>query len=417
MKVVFFKYTRKERLMNGINANKADQNGRIRIDDIFPMQKIILFTFFTMLSCIYIPCAVLSLLSSFNPIYLDLIAFLVVGCGVTFLFFAVKRLGIAISSCIVLFFFYSYTESPIIPALIAAVVLSLALGGFLTSICPKKYSALTLLLIPTTYFGALGLTGDATVSLVAIAVSAAAITLGFLQRKNTERKSIILYSSAVFILVVTGMTALLLSSFGLLSEKGISDLILSARDSLSEYMKSLSIDMHGEAVPAFEAEYIDLYLSQVFNLIPAIFTVSVFVIIYFAHSLQLSVYKSCDFDIMVTQKTVKINMSIYAAIIFVASYILSLSTDTAGHPDMLGTVCSNLNLILTPGLFLVGFDGLRAILIKLRALGFILLLLLCAAVFLLSSYIILIMSAIGAFYIIILAIDEWAKKHYLRKKF
>ena len=83
----------------------------------------------------------------------------------------------------------------------------------------------------------------------------------------------------------------------------------------------------------------------------------------------------------------------------------------------MSVVAGNLRLMLTPGLLIVGIGSLSAILRKLRGLGFFVLLFLFVAIFTLSDYIVLILAAIGAVYIIVTAIDEWAQKHYSKKNF
>lgn len=398
---------------NPISDRAANSN---KLDEIFPLQKIIVFVFLLILSCVYLPCAVLSLGYQQTPVYFTLPAYLLVGASIAFLFLIIKKLLYSISCAIAIFFLYSYTLSPILPAAVAAIVLIFAIGGYLSSICAKKTYPLLILLPAVSYLGAYALTGRWEISLLAIAPLLASIIQGVLQRKNTQRKTIILASSITFLALLAAFAALLLYLNGKLSYTVIQTEIDVIRNGISEYMKNLSVELEGATVDLFENEYVDLFVTQVFNMLPSLVVVLTFATIYFSHSMQLAMYKSTDFDLMVTQKTTQISMSVYAASAFVLSYILSLSTDVSGSPDMLGVVAGNLCIILLPGLFIVGVDSFTIIIRKLKGFGFFAVLLLFVAFFMLSSYILYIVAAIGAFYIIVTSIDQWAKNHYSKKQ-
>ncbi|MBQ7357768.1 MAG: DUF2232 domain-containing protein [Clostridia bacterium] len=386
-------------------------------DELFPVRKIIIFAFLTVLSGAYLPAGILALGLEKVPAYITLPAFLLLGAGIAFMFLIVKRFFMSVCSAILLFFMYSYTQSPIIPAIAVSAVIIFALGGFLSSMCNKKTYVLLALIPIFSYLGAYALTGNWLLSLIAIAPFPSIVAQGVLQKKNSERKTIILVSSALLIAMLSCIGVLALYLTGRLHISFITSSMANAQHALAEYMKGLSFEMKGEMIPAFEAEYVNAFVSQAFNLLPGFAVVTVFTLIYFSHSIQLETYKSADFDLMVTQKTSRISMSVYAAGLFILAFILSLSTDTAGNPDILSVVAGNLRLMLTPGLLIVGLGSLSAILRKLRGLGFFVLLFLFVAIFTLSDYIVLILAAIGAVYIIVTAIDEWAQKHYSKKNF
>lgn len=401
--------------MSGTYLKDQSVDGIKNADELFPVRKIIIFAFLTVLSGAYLPAGIFSLGLEKVPAYITLPAFLLLGAGIAFMFLVVKRFFVSILSAILLFFLYSYTQSPIIPAIAVSAVFMFTLGGFLSSLCNKKTYALLALIPIVSYLGAYALTGNWLLSLVAIAPFPSMLTQGVLQKKNSERKTIILVSSALLIAMLSGIGVLALYLTGHLHISFITSSISDAQHALAEYMKGLSFEMKGEMVPAFEVEYVNAFVSQAFNLLPGFAVVTVFTLVYFSHTVQLEVYKNADFDLMVTPKTSKISMSVYAAGLFILAFILSLSTDTAGNPDMLSVVAGNLRLMLTPGLLLVGLDSLSAILRKLRGLGFFMLLFLFVAIFTLSDYIVLILAAIGAVYIIVTAIDAWAQKHYSKK--
>lgn len=397
------------------DTNIKEQEGLTLADDIFPIRKIIIFVFLTLLSCTYLPCAILSVSRTEVPTYFVILAYIVMIAGAVYIMYCMRKYVFAVLSSLLLIFIYSLTSSPLLPATIVAIIVPLAFGGFVCSVCPKKLRALLLLMPITAYLGAFALTGRWVLSLVSVIPTAAALSMGFLQRKNSERKTLIAVSSIILIALMTAVVALMLWERDMLSMQNISNMINTARDELIAYMKDLTVEVGGSTMEVFDAEYVDSYVTYMFNLLPSMLTVVCFAVIYIAHSIQLQMYKSCDLDLMVNTKTSKITVSVYCAAIFIVSYILSLSTDVAGNPDMLSAVCGNLRVILTPALLLVGFDAIGAMLRRMRGFGFFVILLLAVAVFTLSSYIILIISAIGAFYVIIKAIDTWAAKHYSKK--
>lgn len=397
---------------------ETDIQGREEItlaDDIFPIRKIIVFIFLTLLSCAYLPCAVTCMAEAQTPTYFLVLAYIVLIAGAVYLLYSVRKAVFTVLITLILFFLYSLTASPMLPAAVVAVIVPLTFCGFACSVCPKRLRALLLLLPPVAYLGAFALTGEWAISLLSVIPLPTAAAVGMLQRKNSERKTIIAVSSVILIALLAAFAALMLWQNDMLSVRKISDLIDTCRTELILYMKNLTVDVGGNPMAVFDAEYVDSYITHMFNMLPSIVVVVCFVVIYISHSMQLLLYKSCDLDLMVNTKTSEITVSVYCAAIFVLSYILSLSTDVAGNPDMLSAVCGNLRVILTPALLVVGLNAISLMLKRLRGFGFIVVLLLAVAVFALSSYIILIISAIGAFYVIIKAIDAWAAKHYSQK--
>ncbi len=405
--------------MSKFNSSLGNKSAQKRLDEIFPLQKIIIFVFLLMVCCVYLPCAALCVGYTQTPLHFSIPAYIIIIAAIAFLFTTVRKLLYAISCTVIIMSLYYLTFSPVLPAAVAAIVLIFTIGAYLSSICTKKIYPWLVLLPAVSYIGAFGMTGDWAVSLLAIVPLSAAIIQGILQRKNTERKNIILVSSITFLALLAGVVALLLYLNGKLSYAAIQSDIAAVRDGLLNYLKNLSFEFEGETFQIFDTEYaemIDAYIEHAFNMLPSLITVVTFAVIYLSHNLQLLMYQSTDYDLLITKKTTKISMSIYAASAFVLSYILSLTTDVAGRPNMLGVVSGNLCIILLPGLFIVGVESFAIIVKKLRGFGFLATLLLLAAFFMFSSYALYIVAAIGAFYIIITSIDQWAKIHYSKNR-
>lgn len=386
------------------------------IDDIFPFKRLIIYTFLLLLSCVYLPCAATLPRLFETPVLFNIMAFVLTVSGLIFMFTEIKKLGYTIIISVLIFFLYSYKRSFLIPAIFVAAMFIFTLGSYICSLCSKKTYILIALIPVVVYLGSYALTGDRICSLISLIPIPSLILQGVLHKKNAERKTIIVSSVAALIAMCAGFAALLLKIYGRLSISGISETVSATRESIIYFMKNFSVDTGKETVNIFASEYVDAFVTQSFNMLPAIIIVAFLILIYVCHSLQIRLYLRTDFDLLVTEKNSRITMSIYAACIFVLSYILSFSTDTAENTDLLGAVAGNLRVILTPGMFIVGFDALGAILRRFRGFGFMLMLILILSIFLLSQYIILIMAALGAVYVIVTSVDSWAKKHYSKNQ-
>ncbi|MBE6547467.1 MAG: DUF2232 domain-containing protein [Ruminococcaceae bacterium] len=385
-------------------------------NELFSANRTIIFTFLLIVSCSFIPCAVLSLSFPKPPIHFIVPAYVIIASGLAFLFGIIKQFKYTFSYVLIFFLLYSATSTPIIPAAFFAVMFIFTLGGYISSCCGKRSYALLILLPIVSYLGAYMLTGDWMFSLVSVIPYPAVIAQGVLHKKNSERTAIVATSTFLLLAFSVGFVALMLWRGGKLSYTEIKASVDGARVALSNHLQNLSVEVQGQAQPIFEAQYIDELITSTFNMLPGLIIMLSLVAVYLLHSLQIALYKRTELDIYVTAKNTKITMSIYAACIFILAYIFSLTTDTAGKPDLVSSVANNLYIIFVPGLFLVGLDGIGAMLKKLKGLGLFLILLLVIAIFMLSSFILLIVAAIGAFYIIIKSVDEWAKKHYSKPR-
>ncbi len=395
-----------------MNTSKKDTRC---INDIFPIDKIIIFVFLIIVSCAYLPAAILSIGTKQIPLYIQIPAYLLIGALISFLFLIVKKMWYSILFTLLVFFLYSYTQSPLLPAMLAAILLLFSLGGFVSSICKGKVYLLLSLIPLLSYVGAYALTGSLIYSLIALIPIPSAMLMGVLHKKRVGRTAMIATASAVLLTLCAAFALLLLFKNGTVSVEYVRALINVARENVIYFMKNFTVDVGGTPTNIFVAEYVDMFVTHIFNLLFSVAVCASFVIIFFSHSIQMILYERTDYDLLVTEKTSKITMSIYAAGIFIICYILSLSTDVAGNPDILSAISQNLCIILTPGLFIVGLEAVGALMKKLRGLGFFLILLLMIGILALSEYILDIMAGLGAVYIIIKAIDKWAEKHYIQK--
>ena len=203
--------------MSDFNSTSNRLSNQKRLDEVFPLRKIIIFVFILAVCCVYLPCAVFSVGYIQTPWHFSLLAYFIIGASIAFLFVIIKRLLFSISCTVIIVSLYYFTFSPVPSAILAAIVLIFAIGAYLSSICTKKLYPLFLLLPAVCYIGGLALTGDPAVSLLSVVPLVASIVQGRLQRKNTERKTIILASSITFLALLSGAAALFLYLNGKLS--------------------------------------------------------------------------------------------------------------------------------------------------------------------------------------------------------
>lgn len=400
--------------MSGKNVTASRVN---IINGTYPLNQMILFTALAILSCTFLPVGILSLLSRASvPVYVLIPAYALLASGVVFLFTVIRRSLYTFILSLSVFFIYSITGSPILPAIITAVLLSSLFCGYMCSVLGGSANWFLLLLPTLSYIGAYALCGDPVFSLLSLIPLSSGAVVGLLHKKKVDRKTVTVVSSAVLLCLISLFSALILYRSGDLNVTSINGLILSARDTAIKFMQSYTLTLGGVPIAVFDPELIELFIINFFNIIPAMAVCTAFIIIYVSHSLQIILYERTDFDLMISEKTSKIDISIYAAGVFLISYILSLSTDVAGNATLLTVVTKNLFIILVPGLFLSGIYSVGDMLKKKSSGGIIAVLFLTLAAFVFRQYIIQIVAAFGAVYIIITNIDSWAQKHYAKKQ-
>lgn len=151
------------------------------------------------------------------------------------------------------------------------------------------------------------------------------------------------------------------------------DVITEALDVIKEYLAKLlaSINtsmLNGQTEPFFSEEQANNTAAILISLIPAITVCLCNLIAYFSQKVQFSIIKHTEgaesFDSL---RTVFI-MSPISAVVFILSFFIE-TIASASYDKVVATVCSNLYLILIPGLALMGakaffspgIDGYRRI--------------------------------------------------------
>ena len=201
------------------------------------------------------------------------------------------------------------------------------------------------------------------------------------------------------------------SSTGELSAAVIRGVIDSGKEQLTVLLKEAASEMQnmvGYELTSLDVEnVIELAVSSLFNLLPAIVITVANITAYVIHSLYLSVAYTSDEERKETLPMLSFDMSLTSAIVYIASLILALVL-TSDAVIIYGAVAQNLLLVLDPGLRLTALAGIRMLTTR-RGPSCLGTLLYFAVIFMLASlsvFAILGVSLLGAVLIIIANISK-----------
>lgn len=378
-----------------------------RQTSLVPFGRFLIYCAMIIACSAYIPTA----FSGLSANVLHILSYAIIAIGIAFMFMIVRKLAYSLIVCLFSFYTLYLLPDPTLTAICISAMLIFLLGALAVSACPKRL-LFALLAVPALAYLAALITSDPLTALGALVFIPSAAVAGMLQRKGAERKTIITSSTITVIVICIGGAALALYLSGKLDLTSITAIIDSARAQLLDALASMTLRLGEESIELFDPTLLPVAVDATFNVLPGLTVAALFVVFYFFHSVLFSLYKSEDLDLFINAKTSKVRMSTVSAVIFIAAYIFSFTTDSAGQIDIVGTVAENLRLILTPGMMLMGIDALGAIMRRLRLAGFLVILLIIGAFMWLSSYVALILSALGAIYLIVRATDTWATEHY-----
>ena len=157
---------------------------------------------------------------------------------------------------------------------------------------------------------------------------------------------------------------------------------------------------------------VDLLINSIFGLTVSICLVAV----YLAFCIQYRLIEVCGIKRFMKPGMVEISASATAALIFIISHILTYTTNSSGGISISAVVGMNLCYILMPLLALKGCEALKLLIKKYLLLGLIATVVIVIAIFSLSSLTsssaLILIAFVGALYVVIIAVDQWAKEFY-----
>ena len=135
---------------------------------------------------------------------------------------------------------------------------------------------------------------------------------------------------------------------------------------------------------------------------------------YAAVTFQQKIFAAYEIDERLSPEETTFTLSVTAALVFAVAFILTFSVDSFNRVSIVAIVSSNLCIALTPALSLMAFRAIKAFPRRLGPKGLLLsIALIGITVFLFSSFPV-ILPIVGAIYVVVNAVDTWAKDFYAK---
>ena len=328
------------------------------------------------------------------------------------MYLSAKKTSHAVWLTILWFFLNAFLTSPVIPTLIFGSVIAISAAS--ASICGTGSKGLIFISSATviSYVISAALTFDPIVSLFSLALLIPTLILVFVTKKKTAMTQSI--ASCGGGLIFVALVTLIYRIYALYGDIGQAGITLAADSFINAfvYYTEWALSEVNETVitPTVRQDIISAAESYI-NLAPGLAVAAALILAFFAHSMQKNLFYSYGIDKYLSVEMTALTVSLPAAVVFLLSYLLSFATSASGSVSIIAVIGNNLCIMLTPCLLLKGVAALRAIPLKLGFFG--LLISGGIIIFLLFSPSLLsILALIGAFFVIIISIDRWAKDFY-----
>lgn len=329
------------------------------------------------------------------------------------MFITSKKISHAIFKALGLALTLSFFGYPMIPAIIFGGVISI--GALAALICSAKRSLVFLLVFlpAASYALALALTADPLIALSALAVYLPAIPIGLTSKfKGTMATSTVAGASVLAIMLAGVLALTLYSLYGEISSAVIDTIIEEFTAETIAYTKeSFALIGEIEYTPAIEKALI-LGIDTTVNVSAGLAIALCTCASYRAVKVKNSIFSAYGVDEHLSEEATTLTVSTTAAGVFSISFILSFALDSANRSSLFAVICTNICIILAPGLALMGVRAIKAAPKRFGARGVLLSFALTLAIAMLFLTSPLLLSLVGAIYIILRAIDVWAKDFY-----
>lgn len=260
--------------------------------------------------------------------------------------------------------FLSYYTNSLIPAgALCGTLFAISQGALLLAIQPKEKLAL-FPLIPILAYALTTLLSMAPVGAVAVLVPyPPMIALALTTRASAEREDgptrtgVICATSLALGVSMGGM--ILLSMIRHFGTADLTVILDKAREASMDRM--LSVEIPSQLPPetqeflqeTFTYENVKNMVNSLFNLMPALFSVTVMLLSAFCQSFLLSSLKSFGFEESLTPRVKEFRMSTISCVVFLVAYA-AVWLDNSVVSTLAGTVAQNVYILLLPGLALAG---------------------------------------------------------------
>jgi uncharacterized protein YybS (DUF2232 family) len=261
---------------------------------------------------------------------------------------------------------------------------------------------------------AFAVTKNMPLSMLALSFLPAGILLGVATLMGKGRTTAVCFAIGGFLAVVVAWVAFAVhQTTGELTAAGLRSFVETARGTLLNAMISVreqfvelsagagadeaTREAYDRMLEMMSDDVLRQTVATVFNVLPGIVAVVCSILAFEAQSLLNATYRGAGLSVVLTESARQFTMSLTSAILLTVATLLMLIVPTTG---MFGAVAENLSLVLLPGFFLLGSQGMLLAMAQAKGNGrgvipLILMLLLCCCSGVSIFYVLAMWGAIG----------------------
>ena len=302
---------------------------------------------------------------------------------------------------------------PIVPALIFGSIISI--GAYSALICSSKKTGLLLpILLPfISYAISLAVTLDPIISLAALAIYIPAILMGIATRRKAGMTSAILVCASVLFAIAVSVSALALCYFyGSVSQSAAESFTRDATKFVINYYQESFQMIEGLEFSNEMRQLIVLAVNTYVNSAVGIAMAVCASVGFISLKLQHRLFEAYGLDEYLTEKATTLTVSVAASFIFAIAFIMSFSLDSFNQTSIVAVVATNICIALTPAFFMMSVKAVKALPKRLGVIGLLLSIAITFTVMFFFTASPFILPLVGAIYVILGAVDTWAKDFY-----
>lgn len=329
--------------------------------------------------------------------------------------FTSRRFSSVILVSFVFTFFISSLGDPTAVAIVYGAVISA--GIFSAAIAEAKRIHLVFLISAPVIASLLSyvITDSIAVALAPAVVLLPAILLGIGSRRRMCRThAIALFAAVSIIELLLVVSAYIYSQNGTINAEVI--------DHAVEYLRGgIEWSFRDAIAQVGAAELNENLLLQIremsltmINTLPGTVVMIFLALGFVVQKIAASLFESYDKEELLYAASEPIDASLTTALVFVAAHVLSYTSSPSSAPSFFAVASTNLSLVLLPVLLCIGFRVMGDLPKK---IGFFALVAWIGAVLLanvMGESILTVLALIGAFYILFVRTDSWAKDHFAK---
>ena len=306
-----------------------------------------------------------------------------------------------------------YFGTPILPALMIGTVISIGAGSAL--LCGSKGAEIVcyVLSFPAAYAIAYLISGDPIMSLASLALLLPTLCMGLSAKLNGGRTlSLSLCALSEGLLAVGAFSIWVFVSYGALTPDAFDKASTEMMNGFIYYTELAYSTLYSEPISNVMRTEINTLAAMTVNILPGVIGCVCVILSFFSHSVHMGLLNAYGIERYLTKKATTLTVSMEAALIFGAAYLLSFTTDSSNNVSFAATAAINICLILAPCLIHVGLGLILSLPKKLGILGLILWVVFFVILFNVEANPLTIFALIGSATVVIVNIDSWAKNFY-----